>query len=274
VLIGLAQAYEKSGRRAEAEATFRRSIDADPSYHRPHLTYGVFLFEGSRLNEAIAQFRRASEIAPYSSRAFSNLGAVLQLTGDLEGAAAALEKSLEIEPTQLAYINTGTLYFYLGRFQDAEKMYLKSTEMAPADSRTWGNLADTQLQIPSRHADAKRTYERAISMALLELKVAPNDPDTLARLACYYSRIGNHEQARAFIGKALAIPSDSFYVYYSLALAQIEEKELDAAFASLEKAIQLGYATHLVKIGPEFAKLRDDKRFQRLLALTNRQPAG
>jgi tetratricopeptide (TPR) repeat protein len=194
--------------------------------------------------------------------------------GDFEGATKAFERSLELQPTQLAYVNMGTLYFYVGRFKDAEKMYLKSTELAPRDNRTWGALADAQYQIAERRAEAKRSYERAISLALEELKVTPNDPDTLARMAYYTARAGNPTRSREYMKQALAVPAPAYGVYYLIALAQLELNEVDASIASLQKAIELGYSTQFVKTGPEFAKLRDDKRFQRLLAMSIRPPAG
>jgi hypothetical protein len=93
-------------------------------------------------------------------------------------------------------------------------------------------------------------------------------------MAYYTARVGNPAQSREFIAKALAVPISSYGVYYLIALAQLEMNDVEASLATLEKAIELGYSTQLVKIGPEFARLRDDKRFQRLLAIRSRPPAG
>jgi tetratricopeptide (TPR) repeat protein len=272
--IGLAQAYDRQGRKAEAEATYHRAIDAEPSYAKPHMMLGHFLFDVGRNDEAVAHLRRVTDLTPTSPRAWGNLGGALQIAGDLEGAARALERSLELEPTQVAYSNTGTLYFYLGRFQDAEKMYLKATEMAPRDHRTWANLADARFQMENRKPEAKQNYEHAITLALQELRLNANDPDTIARLAYYNARIGNFAQAHQFAAKAGAIPTESFYVYYFIALAEIEEGKLDAALDAVEKAVESGYPAQMARIGPEFAKLRDRPRFQRLIANSTRHTAG
>jgi TolB-like protein/Flp pilus assembly protein TadD/DNA-binding winged helix-turn-helix (wHTH) protein len=272
--IGLAQSYEKQGRKAEAEATYRRAIDAEPSYAKPHSWLGALLFELGRTDEAIEHLRRVTVLAPNSARGFSNLGGALQMAGDLEGAAQALERSLELEPTQLAYSNTGTMYFYLGRLADAEKMYLKATELTPRDYRMWANLADALYQMQNRRKDAEAAYQKAISFARLELRLNPQDADTMAALAYYLARAGQHAEARELSAKALAVGSGSVYVHYYAAVTCLEDGKVAEALDLLEKAIDLGYAVQLVQVGPEFAKLRDDKRFQRLIATKSRHGAG
>jgi len=272
--IGLAQAYEKQGRRSEAVATFRRAINAEPSYSRPHMLLGHLLFDIGQNQEAVEHYRRATELTPGSSRAFSNLGGALQMAGDLEGAAHALERSIELEPTQTAYLNTGTLYFYLGRFGDAEKMYRKATELAPRDQRTWSNLADALYQVPTRRAEALDAYRRAITFAQSELELNPNDVDTAARMAYYYARVGEQQKSRELIAKVTSVPTDSLYVQYCVALAEIELGNIDAALSALEKAVELGYSVQLVRIGPEFTKLRGQPRFQQLITKATRHRAG
>lgn len=272
--IGLAQAYEKQGQTVAAETTYRRAIEAEPSYARPHMLLGVLLFNLGRPEESVEHYRRVTELMPGSARAFNNLGAALQLSGDLEGAARALERSMELEPTQAAVSNTGTLYFYLGRFADAEKLYRRATDLASRDHRVWANLADALYQIAGRRQEAKTAYERAISLARLELRVDAKDQDTLSKLAYYHARVGDLARARELVTQATATGTDNFYVHYYVALTSIEDGNLDAAIAALEKAIELGYPVQLVRAGPEFARLREDKRFQRLIAPKNRQTAG
>ena len=138
----------------------------------------------------------------------------------------------------------------------------------------WANLADVLYQVSRRRGEAQKLYDRAIDLALQELRLNAKDPDTVARLAYYYARVGNIPQSRSFVTKVSAIATDSFYAYYCIALAQIEERNLDGAIDSLEKAVELGYSVQLVRIGPEFAQLRGHTRFQRLVASRTRPQAG
>jgi Flp pilus assembly protein TadD len=166
------------------------------------------------------------------------------------------------------------MYFYLGRYQDAEKMYRKATELAPSDHRMWSNLGDALNQMSGREKDAVAAYQHAISLARLELSVNSKDPENLSKLAYYYARVGDRLKARDLAAQASAIGSDSIYVHYYVSLTLLEDGNVKGAMDALEKAVELGYPVQLVRTGPEFIKLREDKRFQRLIASKDRHGAG
>ncbi len=64
VLQGSAQALERAGRRPEAEAVYRRALEADPWETGTRLNFGVFLAVEGRLDEARGQFERGLRIDP------------------------------------------------------------------------------------------------------------------------------------------------------------------------------------------------------------------
>jgi Flp pilus assembly protein TadD len=272
--IGLARAYEKLERLLEAESTYRRAIEVEPNYANTHADFGIFLFNHGRIAEAIHHNRRVTELRPTSARAFTNLGGVLQMAGDFKGAAVALEKSLALEPTRSGYSNIGSLYYFLGRFADAEKMYRKASELAVSDHRMRGNLADALYQLEGRGAEAEAEYRRAIAYARRELEISPKDADTWSKLAYYYARIGDEAQVTQCVEHALQTGHDQFYVHYYIALSALETGDQTAALNALEKAVALGYPIEFVRAGPEFVRLRSHERFKRLIASTLRQPAG
>jgi TolB-like protein/Flp pilus assembly protein TadD/DNA-binding winged helix-turn-helix (wHTH) protein len=272
--IGLARAYEKLQRLVEAESTYRRAIEVEPSYANTHADFGIFLFNHGRIEEAVHHNRRVTELRPTSARGFVNLGGVLQMAGDYKGATVALEKALALEPTRGGYSNLGSLYYFLGRFTDAEKMYRKASEMAISDHRARGFLADALYQIEGRRAEAREEYGRAIAFARRELEVSPKDAVTWANLAYYYARTGDAAQVKQCAEHALQNGPNAFYVHYYLSLSALEIGDENGALNALEKAVALGYPLEFVRAGPEFLRLRSHERFKRLIASPNRQPAG
>src|SRR5262249_11112036 len=109
--IGLGQALNGLQRPADSERALRQAIEAEPTYWSSHTELGNFLFPHGRSTEAIPVYRRVTQLVPASPRAYNNLGAALETTGDLAGAASAYERSLALSPTRSAYSNLGSVYY-------------------------------------------------------------------------------------------------------------------------------------------------------------------
>ncbi|HET9389045.1 MAG TPA: tetratricopeptide repeat protein [Steroidobacteraceae bacterium] len=264
--IGLARAYEGQQQTAQADETYQRAVDVEPGYWAAHSAYGRFLFQHGRAEAAAAQYRRVTELTPASASGFSNLGAALQMNGDFTGAARAFEQSLALEPSSNAYSNTGTMYYFLGRFTDSVQMFRKAAAMEVDDHRVWGNLADALYQLPGARPQAADGYRKAVQLAERELGVNPNDATDWAQLAYYYSRLGDTSHARQYSERALKLGTDVVYVHYYRALIAMSGGDTSAALDALTRAVDLGFPRQLVRAAPEFASLHGDERFRRLLA--------
>ena len=149
--IGLADAYEGQHETAEAEIAYGRAVEVEPSYAAAHTAFGNFLLEHGRAAAAVPHYKRVTELLPGSSEALNNLGAALLMSGDFQAAATDIQQLPEARADRSAYSNLGTVYYFMGRFQDAVPMYRKATELAPEDHRVWGNLADASSRW-RRHA--------------------------------------------------------------------------------------------------------------------------
>jgi tetratricopeptide (TPR) repeat protein len=100
---GLGYALSSQGRNAEAEAAYRKSIQADPNYVAPLTNLAMLLAEKEmRVTEAEALYRQALKLDP------SNISAKLGL---------------------------GEIYLYQNRYAEAEDMYRKALEVTPEDAR-------------------------------------------------------------------------------------------------------------------------------------------
>jgi TolB-like protein/Flp pilus assembly protein TadD/DNA-binding winged helix-turn-helix (wHTH) protein len=272
--IGLGEAYEGQQRTADAERAFREAIEVEPTYWSAHTSLGNFLFRHGRAGAAAASYRRATELIPASPLAFNNLGAALEMSGDFQGAAAAYERSLALEPTRSAYSNSGTVYYFLGRFADAARTFTRATEIAPDDHRVWGNLADAVWQLDNGRKQAQSDYRRAIGLAQRSLEVNPNDAVTWIQLAYYSARVGDLDHAQRYSERASALGANDLMVHYYAALIALERRDSTTALDALSRAVELGYPAQLVRADPGFATLRSDARFRQLLLQADRTPAG
>ena len=272
--IGLGQALDGEQRAADAERTLRRGIDAEPTYWRAHTELGNFLIHHGRAAEAVPVLRHVMQLVPASARASTNLGAALEMTGDFAGAASAYERSLALEPTFLAYSNLGSIYYFLGRFPDAVRIYTRATELAPADHHSWGNLAEALWQIPGSRKESEDAYRHAIALAQKSLAVNAKDAASWAMLAYYQGRVGDHESAARNERKAITTDNDQLYVYYYGALVALARGDTAGALDALDRAVALGYPVLMVRAAPDFESLRSDARFRKLVAQADKPPAG
>src|SRR5438477_6528331 len=95
-LVGLAELYQSSGRRSEAEQKYREAIALDPDYADAHNNLGVILLDTGRLAEATAQFVRAVGISPADARVVFNLGRALAAQNQLEQADALYRQAIAL----------------------------------------------------------------------------------------------------------------------------------------------------------------------------------
>ena len=264
--IGLADAYEGEHHTGEAEIAYYRAVEAEPTYAAAQTALGNFLFQHGRAGAAVPHYRRVTEFAPASATAFNNLGAALIMSGDFQGAATAFDQSLKLAPSRSAYSNSASVYYFLGRFGDAVRLYRRGTELAPEDHRVWGNLADALYQIKTSRPEAAQDYRHAAALAERRVGVNPKDANTWMQLAYYYARLGETARSAPCRARALTLGADDVFVQYYAALISLEEHNINTALDALHRAIDLGYPIAMVRAAPEFANLLQDERFQHLLA--------
>lgn len=82
---------------------------------------GFVRFAEDRIDEAIAKYREALEIDPKLAIAWNGLSMALRQQGDLDGAIAAAQRLVELEPEDpLSHTNLSILYQRKGMIAEAE----------------------------------------------------------------------------------------------------------------------------------------------------------
>jgi tetratricopeptide (TPR) repeat protein len=86
----------------------------------------------------------------------------------------------------------------MGRFVEAETIYRRALKQDEKDFKAWNNLAGVLFDSLSKPMDAIRCMERA-------LKLEPQNKLGWSNLASMVGRLGRHEKALEFAGRALAL---------------------------------------------------------------------
>jgi len=257
--LGLGTVLKAKGDIEAAERAYQEAIRLRSRYWRVYDAYGGFLYGMGRWSDAIAQYRRGIELAPRSASLLSNLGGVLFLSGDFDAAADAFRRSVEIAPTSVGYSNTGTNYYYAGRYGDAVAMFEQATRLAPEDHQLWGNLGDAYRRTPGQGDLARGAYANAVELARGALRINPDSAATRTALAYYLARQGQTTEAATELATAGDAPEGDLYSHYYAALVYKELGDLAAAVAQTRGAIQSGYPVTLLSADPEFAVILSDK---------------
>jgi eukaryotic-like serine/threonine-protein kinase len=209
--------------------------------------------------------RKAAELVPSSANAWSNLGGVLQMSGDFDGALEAYGRSLQLEPSKEGYSNLGTTLYYLGRFAEAVENFERAAELGPYDYTVQGNLADALWQVPDRRADAVARYQRASLLAEKQLEATPGDPTLRAQLGFFYGRIGDGERSRRYLSDALGAGPELLYVQYFSGVAAADRDDRPAALRAVAELVRLGYPPSLLRTAPEFRDLLQDAEYRKIV---------
>lgn len=119
-------------------------------------------FQSGNYDTAINTYRSAQVTSPDDPAAYINSASALAASGDLDGAAAALEYVIGTgDPTYRAhaYYNLGNIYFQMGRYVDAVTAYREVLLMNPDDEDARYNmeLALGHIRLPTPTAIEQQT---------------------------------------------------------------------------------------------------------------------
>ncbi len=126
------------------------------------------------------------------SRRWFAAGVEAEERGDLESAAAAYGRALEVSPDPETWFNLGNVLYGLGREAEAAANYMRAIEADGEFAEAWNNLGNA-LAAVNKPGDAVSAYEMAISLE-------PDYPDAHCNLATILERLGRHGEALAHRG--------------------------------------------------------------------------
>jgi tetratricopeptide (TPR) repeat protein len=153
--VGLARAYLKLGKPADAYVAATKAIQQNSSLASAHSALGEVYFRQGKPNQALEEFLAASKLSDTDARAYLGLSRVYQATYDFRKAKLAIDKAYSLDPADPdvadAWIDTRPRVEQIKDLHDkiaARSNYYSRSERAGFRQRL--NLLDDQLQHPER----------------------------------------------------------------------------------------------------------------------------
>jgi len=173
-----------------------------------------------------------------------NQGRKFYYAGDLEGAIAAFEKALEIDPKfhdawknlVVTWNKRGNILKNLGRYTEAMAAYNKALEIDPKCHFAWNNLGGT-LNDLGRNTEAMGAYKTA-------LKFDPNFHFAWNGLGNALNYLGRYTEAIAAYNKALEIDPEDHEAWNGRGTTLNDLGRYSEAIAAFNQALEIGRKFH------------------------------
>jgi choline-sulfatase len=172
-MTALARALHQQGMDEEALQWVQKAIQANPKNLRAWYQKG-WISVKSDPDGAMAAFDKALEIQPGFAMAHRDLGLILLQKGRYKEAAAHLEQAAQLGLAHPRLYNfLGIAYSRIGRYQDAVKVYAKALDKEPDFAEAHLNLSYVYEKL-NRPQSARLQYETACKLQTDLCKFQPD----------------------------------------------------------------------------------------------------
>ena len=265
VRVGLAQAYQRRNREADALRVYGEAIELQKDFPGAHLALGTLLMKQGQIQQAAEHFeiarrldhtsrlarryladcqrrlgqpaaavplyREALEIRRTDAETWDQLASTL---ADLKDTAAmdAYRQACQCDPGEASYHNhLGSYLLGLGRPAEALPSFQAAVELAPDNADNQHNVGVALLLI-NRPADALPHFEA-------EVRLRPADANAMFHLGTAYQRLDNAQAALPWFRAAVERDPKSFAALIGLAGVATQLGDADAAIAAYRRALPL-----------------------------------
>ena len=250
-----------------------RAVEIDPQYARAwallslaqsNLHYGF----GSQVDDGVAAAHAALSINPQIAEAYCAMARRLEEKGRTDEATAEIEKAILLAPDSWEVNKeAGRLAKNVRNIPKAISHYERAVAAIESDFHSWAMLV-TCYRAQGETAAVRKAAAKMVSETQKALQQDPSNGAALGILARGYSILGEHARAREWIDRALLIDPDNANMKYNFACVLAGYGgDKEEALNLLQRAIssRAVYAKIAVT-DPDFDGLRDDPRFQRMVA--------
>lgn len=162
-MTALARAFHQQGRDEEAMQWVEKAIQANPKNLRAWYQKG-WISVKSDPDGAMAAFEKTLEIQPGFAMAHRDLGIILLQKGRYSEAATHLEQAADLGLGHPRLFNfLGIAYSRTGRYQDAVKVYTKALDKEPDFAEAHLNLSYVYQKL-NRPQSARLQYQTACKL--------------------------------------------------------------------------------------------------------------
>ena len=212
-----------------AEREFKRAIELSANDPIPDQQYAAYLLAMGRHQEAVSEIKRAQRLAPLSLPVNVQAGRILFFTGQYEAGIEQCMKVIDMDP------DFAGAYIFLGRIYTQKGLYREAL---------------------AAFAHARLAYR--------------NSAEIVSLIGYTYAVSGRTAEARQVLEELRGLSSRRYVSPYHLAIIYAGLGARDETFQWLERAYDdREVRLTILRFAPEFAALRSDPRFTRLLQRMN-----
>ena len=259
-----------------ARRMYESAIEVDPSYALAYTGIAdccSFLYmynESSKENRELADqaSAKALELDPDLAEAHASRGLALSLGKRFKESTAEFETATRLNPKLFdAYYFWARDCMAQGNLEKAAELFRKASEVRPEDYQAPLILVGVLRGLGAPEAELSAAAQHAIKTVTEYVKFNPGDARALNLGAISLIEVGQREKGLDWSRQAIAIDPTEPQVLYNSACVHAVAGEADRAIQYLENAVDNGYGHwDWLENDPDFESLRDDPRFQALLA--------
>jgi tetratricopeptide (TPR) repeat protein len=253
---------------------FERAIEIDPTYApayaglaEMHSRYFEWATGGEAARAAADRAsRKALEIAPQLPESRMARGQMLKVTGRYEEAEREFREAIRLHANSFdAHYLYACLCFQWGKLDESATLFRRATEIRLEDFQSALLLAQTLRRL-GRIDEAQAARRDGIARAERHLELEPDDTRALSVGAAELV-YEDPQRAVDWARRAVAVGPDDPAVWYNVACTYAGLGMKDEALSWLTRLFGSGIGGHeWAANDPDFDLLRDDPRFQALLA--------
>ncbi|MES2877928.1 MAG: sulfotransferase, partial [Pseudomonadota bacterium] len=252
-LMAQAQAHERAGQLAQAEAAYRRIIASDADFHPAYHALGLMAYGAGNLALAADLLKAAVALDKKTALYQRNYGEMCRRLGRLDEAIGAGQQACKLSPTDIdAHYNLGLAYTDAKDSARATKSYRNALKLNAQHGLSWNNLGSALEQQGDKDG-AQDAYAKAVALN-------PDHAEAQNNLGALFSVRGQLDEARVCFQAAIKARPDFVEAHYNLSslktyrqddphLAMLEGVYLNRASLSDHARIRYSFA---------LGKARDD----------------